>query len=139
MFVLSTSKFHQFVPFCRRTVLQHRDENRFLYGGHTPHRTGCCMIFTKHMMTRYCLLSDFCFASSTVLIPGLRSCDSFDFQTLFEVRRCAASEKWMLTGPKGKKFNFLEYSGDFATAAAIGARNCCGLKTGFFSANCLVL
>jgi len=27
----------------------------------------------------------------------------------------------MLTGPKGKKFNFLEYSGDFATAAAIGA------------------
>jgi len=26
-------------------------------------------------------------------------------------RRCAASEKWMLTGPKGKKFNFLEYSG----------------------------
>ena len=32
------------------------------------------------------------------------------------VRRCAASPKWILTGPRNKSFNFLEFSGAQGTA-----------------------
>ena len=61
------------------------------------------MIFTKHMMTRYCLLSDFCFASSTVLIPGLRSCDSFDFQNPVWSQEMRSLRKVDAYRPKGQE------------------------------------